>query len=238
MKLTSVIATVVLCFQGIVVETAMAVPFGGIEFPQGAGSFADAVILYDPLFNGGPTPTNPDFTDPRASLGVPDFNGNPSGSVSLGRGGILELGFTDNVLTNSGDEGFDLHIFEIGPDVEDTFVAIRPTAATVGLLDPLGDTNADGFFEVGKVFGSTSSLDIDAFFPGFLTGALAFDAVQMIDDLGEGGSSGATVGADIDAVGAISSTPTQVSEPYTFLLISFGLVGIFLVKEKGVNYRI
>jgi hypothetical protein len=42
-------------------------------------------------------------------------------------------------------------------------------------------------------------------FAGFLPGELRFDAVQLIDDLNEGQTDGATVGADIDAVGDISS---------------------------------
>jgi len=195
--------------------------FGGIDFPDGAVSFADAVISYDPLFSGGPAPTTSGFLDPSKSLGIPD---GLAGSVSLGKGGLLEIEFTDNLLTNSGDAGFDLHIFEAGPDVEDTFVAVRPTATTLGLLDPLGDANGDGFFELGKVFGATSSIDIDAIFAGFGVGVLLFDAVQLIDDPDEGLMTGGTVGADIDAVGAIASAPAPdpgaIPEPTTFVVWS------------------
>jgi hypothetical protein len=187
---------------------AHAVIYGGIDFPQGASSFAEAVIKYEPLFSGGPPPTDPDFLAPNAAIGIPDYNG--QGAVSLGRGGLIELAFLDNLLTNSGNNNKDLHIFEIGPDVEDTFVAIRPTASTLALLNPSGDANRDGFFEIGKVFGSTSSIDIDTFFPSFTVGTLKFDAVQLIDDRNEGDNTGSTVGADIDAVGAISS---QAPEP-------------------------
>jgi hypothetical protein len=42
--------------------------------------------------------------------------------VTLGRGGSLTLAFTDNVLTGGGTPAPDLYIFEVGPDVEDTFV--------------------------------------------------------------------------------------------------------------------
>ena len=202
-------------------QKANAVIFGGIDFPQGAQSFADSVIRYDPLFNGGPGPTSPNFTDPNSAIGIPDDFANPAGSVSLGRGGLIELLFTDNVLTNSGNSGFDLHVFEIGPDVEDTFVAIRPTATTLNLLNPLGDANGDGFFEIGKVFGSTSSIDIDTFFAGFSVGELEFDAVQLIDDPNEGNNTGSTVGADIDAVGAISSQSTSTTTPEPSLILSF-----------------
>ena len=121
----------------------------------------------------------------------------------------MELGFTDNELTNSGDSSLDLHIFEVGPDVEDTFVAVRPTPATLPLLPLSGDANGDGYYEVGKVAGATSSIDLDATFPGFAAGALRFDAVQLIDDPNEGDPTGQAVGADIDAIGALSSTPVN-----------------------------
>jgi len=214
--------------------------FGGIDFPDGAVSFADAVISYDPLFGGGPAPTDPNFLDPSMSLGIPDYAA-PIGSVSLGKGGLLEVEFTDNLLTNSGDVGFDLHIFEIGPDVEDTFVAVRPTASTLGLLGlgPLDDANGDGFFEVGKVFGATSSIDIDAIFAGFGAGELLFDAVQLIDDPDEGRMTGSTVGADIDAVGAIASAPAPdpgvIPEPTAFVVWS--LLGLTVTSASRRQRR-
>lgn len=200
--------------------------FGGIDFPDGASSFADSVIQWDPLFSGGPAPTSTSFTDPDSSLGVPDFppGGTVSsmGAVSLGHGGLLEVAFTDNLLTNGGNTNFDLHIFEVGPDVEDTFVAVRPTAATLALLNPALDTNNDGFFELGSVFGSTSSIDIDSVFTGFAAGQLKFDAVQLIDDVNEGSSTGVTPGADIDAVGAIASS--LIPEPATTALLATATV--------------
>lgn len=192
-------------------SAACATEYGGIEFPDGESSFADYVIRYDPLFGGGPAPSHPMAINPEDALGIPDFPANGGvgtpGAVSLGRGGLIELGFYDNMLTNSGDSLPDLHIFEVGPDVEDTYVAIRPLPATATLLQSEGFTTTDsrGFYEVGKVFGSTSSIDIDTFFPGFLAGELQFDAVRLIDDPLAGDTTGSTVGADIDAVGAISS---------------------------------
>lgn len=185
--------------------------FGGIEFPQGRSSFADEVIRYVPLFGGGPGPTEPTAMNSTSSLGVTDYPpggsvGTP-GAVSLGKGGLLELRFVNNLLTNSASPNRDVYIFEVGPQVEDTFVAIRPLPETAALLgNPSAhDANGDGFYEIGKVFGSTASIDIDAIFPGFPAGTLRFDAVQLIDDPAEGATTGPTVGADIDAVGAISS---------------------------------
>jgi hypothetical protein len=214
-------------------SVAKAIMYGGIEFPDGAVSFADSVLTYTPLFGGGPGPTHPNATDPMESLGIPDFpgGGGPGdpGAVSLGNGGLLEVLFTDNLLTNSGDAMLDLHVFEVGPDIEDTFVAIRPTAGTVGLLPPAGDANLDGFWEIGKIFGATSSIDIDSFFPGFGAGVLNFDAVQLIDDPAEGLMVGETVGADIDAVGAITSVP----EPSTLVLVALGVALLAIGQRRG-----
>lgn len=207
---------------------ASLVTYDGIDFPQGNVSFADEVISYDAGYSGGNEPFDPNYTNPDSALGAPDYD-SPTGSVSLGSGGLLQLLFTDNALTNSGNSDDDLHIFEIGPDVEDTFVAIRPTADTFNLLSPTYSPDANGFFSVGNVSGSTSSIDIDSWFQGFDPGALMFDAVQLIDDPNEGDrGANPTVGADIDAVGAIfSAAPVnEVPEPGSLALLAGSLFGV------------
>ena len=178
------------------VGTAPGAIIGGIEFPQGAASFADMVVSYEPLFDGSDGPSHENFIDPVSALGPPDYSGGNrgTGSVSLGDGGRITLKFTDNLLTGSNDDAPDLHIFEVGADVEDTFVEISKEGTT--------------WFDIGKVFGSTSSIDIDAF--GFgLADQFAF--VRLRDDSDEGGQASDVVGADIDAVGAI--TTQIVPEP-------------------------
>ena len=55
-------------------SSAWAIPIGGIEFPQGAISFADAVVSFTP----GPD-VGANFDNPLSALGVPD-----AGAVSLG----------------------------------------------------------------------------------------------------------------------------------------------------------
>ncbi len=204
--------TIISIFNLFIAAAAEADVYGGIEFPEGAVSFADEVIRFEPLYNGGPAPT--ENTNPQLALGAPEGLA-VNRCTSLGRGGLIELAFTNNVLINSGNSDHDLHIFEIGADVEDTYVAIRPTAETAQLLGAQYDANNDGFYEIGKVYGSTASIDIDSVFTGFGPGQLVFDAVQLIDDYNEGNSSGSTVGADIDAVGAIG----------TFNLCRYYLVG-------------
>ena len=73
------------------------------------------------------------------------------GQVSLGTGGSITMQFTDNALTGSGDSAADLHIFEIGADVEGFFVEI----------------STDGFawVDLGLLAGQPTSIDIDASVP-------------------------------------------------------------------------
>lgn len=198
-------------------SVAQAINYGGIEFPDGSISFADAVVSYEPAL-GGLAPTHPDYINPNEALGVPDYTG--TGSVSLGDGGRIILQFIDNFLTGSDDGDDDLHIFEVGPDVEDTFV----------------DISMDGLIwhSIGKVTGATSSIDIDSF--GF-TSAHMFSFVRLTDDTLLDGQTGSTVGADIDAVGAISTVrnpdvPGVPDSGSTLLMIAASLFAVIGLRRK------
>jgi hypothetical protein len=207
------------------VATAAPITIGGVLFPQGEVSFADAVVSYDPVIkNGEPTL---EHRDPLVALGLPDYAGdaNCTGDpfctfVSLGDGGAITLQFTDNFLTGSGNSDFDLWIFEVGPDVEDTFVQVSSDGVT--------------FVNVGKVFGATSGIDLDAF--GFGTDAM-FSYVRLIDDTNADNQTGITVGADIDAIGAISTVPvtTAVPEPSTLLLLASGAAVLGARRRFGAR---
>ncbi len=195
---------------------------GGTDFPQGEASFADAVVSYDPGFVGG-NPAAP-YRGASNATGLPDYAGvNTCASqeacsfVSLGDGGSLTLRFTDNLLTGSGNADFDLWVFEVGPDIEDTFIDISMDGST--------------FFSVGKVFGTTAGIDIDAF--GFGTDDL-FEFIRLTDDTNEGAQSGTTVGADIDAVGAITTVTQAVPEPTALALSGFGLVLLGALGRRRV----
>ena len=182
-----------------------------LAFPAGVAAFADEVTSYDvSMVGGGPSV---DFSDPQAALGPPD-SPEPAGCtlgtcpVSLGSGGSITLRFTDNVLTGSDDAGLDLWVFEVGSEIEDTFVEVSADAVT--------------WHDVGKVFGATSGIDLDAF--GFGASDV-FSYVRLTDDPNEGSSSGVSVGADIDAVGTISSLPIlEVDWSFTLALQAHGLL--------------
>lgn len=188
-------------------STAMSTVYKGIEFPDGAVSFADAVVAYNPAYAGNTGP-DPRYQVAEEALGIPDYTEGPGDDyVSLGDGGFLTLRFTDNSLTGSNSPALDLWIFEIGPDVEDTYVDISK--------------NGIDWHSIGKVGGSTSGIDIDAY--GWSTSDI-FSFVRLTDDPNEGQQgSGGTIGADIDAVGAISSAAPAVPLPPSVLLFGSGL---------------
>ena len=196
--------------------------YDGIEFPEGPRSFADEVVSYEPGHSGGAIPTDPDFIDPSSALGPPDYVRGSSNSVSLGAGGRIVLKFTNNKLTGSDDDTPDLHIFEIGPDVEDTFVGISKDGIA--------------WHEIGKVSGATSSIDIDSL--GF-SSSDKFEFVRLTDDPEEGEKTGDTVGADIDAVGAIATSPVQHTPRLTVetaILVKFqSLEGSTYVIEESTD---
>jgi len=200
---------------------ANAVLIGGVEFPEGIASFADSVLSYDPVINGS-QPTEPHRV-PENALGIPDYTGDSDCTgnatcafVSLGDGGSITLQFTDNLLTGSGDASDDLWIFEVGPDVEDTFVDISWDNIT--------------WHSVGSVGGSTAGVDIDVFGFGITD---KFRYVRLTDDGDKDDQSGRTVGADIDAVGAISTTVIPV--PAAFYLFGSGLLGLvgIAIRKKA-----
>lgn len=207
------------------VSPVQAALIGGVEFPQGVISFADSVVAYNPAAGGGAVP-NAANSEPTNALGVPQVPGSAVGAcsgdpllcpfVSLGSGGTITLKFVDNRLTGSGDDALDLWIFEVGADVEDTFVEISKN----GIL----------WYDVGKVFGRTAGVDIDAF--GFSTADL-FAYVRLTDDPDEGSTTGSSVGADIDGVGAIS-TVSAVPIPAAAWLFGSAIVGLFgLARRRG-----
>lgn len=155
-----------------------------VVFPNGTASFADEVVEYRP---GSPGPKKAGRT-PSAVLGVPDDPAKES-SLVLGVGGSVTIRFTDNVLVDV--PGPDLYVFEVGPDVEATAVEISADGIT--------------WIPAGRADGSLSQIDLQ----GCAVPGEVYRYVRLTDDPAQGGKSGRSPGADIDAVGAIGTAVLQ-----------------------------
>ncbi|MEO0776139.1 MAG: T9SS type A sorting domain-containing protein [Bacteroidota bacterium] len=172
-------------------------------------SFADYVIDYSPRCSF----IEPANTIPENALGVSDFDVTRS-DVTLGEGGSITLGFSNNLVINSGNSDPDVWVFEVGPQVEASRLELRPVnSATIAILEAenVPDEDNDGYYDFGNIAGSTSSLDIDSKLGNnYPAEALKFDAIQITDIPGT--CSGSFPGADIDAVCALSSFDCTTSE--------------------------
>jgi hypothetical protein len=195
---------------------------GGILFPGGPESFADVVVSYSPGAGVG-TSGGQIFNDPAAALGLPNYNGS-TGAVSLGNANLptpnpaeLIVRFTDNSLTTSGNSTPDLHIFEVGVDVERFFVAISQDGVN--------------WLEIGSLSGQPTSIDIDAV-PGVVLGA-QYSFVRLRDDPSVTSPFNQTFAeADIDAIGAISSAPAVAPEPSRIGLVGMGLLAGAVLRRR------
>jgi hypothetical protein len=204
-----------LALAALVPVSAQAAVYGGVDFPSGISSFADTVSSYDlPAAGEAPNAANSDSSH---VLGAPDYVSGGACSkastcsfASLGNGGSITVKFTDNYLTGGGNASDDLHIFEVGPAVEAMIVEISK--------------DGSNWISVGAVAGSKAGIDLDSF--GFGKTDM-FSYVRLTDvyadnyAVGGGGSAG----ADVDAIGAISSAPitAAVPEPGTYALMLAGL---------------
>jgi hypothetical protein len=160
----------------------------GVEFPLGAASFADRVVS----FQLAPSGVLPPYDDPQQALGTPNFVTISEGTfVSLGDapeetvGGALVLEFVDNRLVDG--EGNDLYIFEVGPTIEPTEVAVSVDGVT--------------WFELGVAKGNKGELDL-ATAPGVPLDA-EFRFVRLRTAAGNASGGSPFAGPDIDAVGTI-----------------------------------
>jgi hypothetical protein len=183
--------------------------FDGTFFPEGGISFADVVL--DSLTVFGPD-VEQSFTDSEAALGSPDCHGvsatdpeNGLFTFSLGSGGRAVFAFQDNLLTGSssnpsmfvgvGDGIDDLVIFETGIP-ERVRVEISRDNVT--------------YFNVGEIFGLDNKIDLDAFGFGLND---RFSYVRLTDLSPSGTNNFGAGGADIDAIGAISTVPREEFTP-------------------------
>jgi len=214
-KITTTFGLALFSGAMLVTSAASAATYGGVEFPDGAVSFADAVVSYTQGTNVGSP-----YDDPTDALGTPDYSGS-TGSVSLGGGGELILQFTDNSLTASGDTTDDLWVFEIGGAVETFFVDIS--------------TNLTDWISLGSLSGQPGGVDIDSF-DGVEFGVL-YSFVRLRDDPTSNQTGYPYGEADIDAVGAISSgAPVpQVPIPAAAFMFAPALLGFLGLRRKAKN---
>ena len=229
LQIKRIIITICLFFLSI--TNVNAILISGVEFPDGEISFADSVIEFAP---GGVVSGLLDRTQIASNaLGTPNYNNLstcnvnnslPCQYVTLGDGGFIVLRFDNNVLTGSDNSELDLWIFEVGSDVENTFV----------------DVSFDGlnWVEVGEVAGATSGIDIDSY--GFDSSAeIRYVRLRDNPDEGQQSGDGPFVGADIDAVGAISTRfvpPVEVSEPNGLALL-LGMCILISYRKKHRRAR-
>jgi len=182
---------------GVITAGADVVPetFAGVDFPAGAISFADAVLSFTPG-----TGVSSGFDNPQQALGAPDGFGRGDEPIdgqftlSMGLGGVLVVQFTDNLLTGSDDARPDLIIFETG-EIESVRVAVSRDGVS--------------FIDVGVLGGVDTTIDLDRF--GF--GRQDRFAFVRLTDLRQGTLTSGPVGADIDAIGALSTAPANIYLP-------------------------
>lgn len=174
---------------------------------EGGLSFADVVLEYENNCPDGNILSN----DPNGALGAPDYSGNTSNYntyTSLGNNGFIKLGFTNNTLTNSGDDNPDYYVFEIGPLVEASLIELRPANSeteNILIANSFIDSDSDGYYNFGEIGGATAAVDIDGTL-NLPANTLQFDAIKITSKpSGNSRCTDATPGADIDAVCALSS---------------------------------
>ncbi len=154
---------------------------GEVFFPLGDLSFADRMVRFE---SGEPAARREGDRVPEETLGIPDYDKAAEDNyTTLGCEGTLVLRFVDNSLIDI--DGPDLYVFEIGPAVEPTLLAIS--------------RDGESWTEVGQISGGRAEVDIRE----FLDGPEPYAYVRLID--GRSSCGGEFPGADIDAVGAIGS---------------------------------
>ncbi|SMH33518.1 hypothetical protein SAMN06272755_0474 [Picosynechococcus sp. OG1] len=170
--------------------------YQGIDFPQGASSFADRVVSLE--YNEA-TNVSGEYRDSSRALGIPDGNhvslGNASDEMNSS---ALIVEFVNNRLVDV--PGPDLYIFEVGPAVEATNVAIS--------------TDGQQWYELGRIQGATRSVDLARF--NDLPPGAQYRFVRLRDYPDWRTSGSPYGGPDIDAIGAIGSvaaSPEPVRVP-------------------------
>jgi len=160
-----------------------------VEFEGGDRAFADEVIEFT---KGDPFTTKETEANGESIIGAPNFQEVGDGSmVSLGCGGSIVIRFKDNALKDG--EGPDLHIFEVGPQIEPFKVEIARNKKMK-------------WKEVGIVEGQPAQVDISA-----VKGANKKHKFVRLTDM-KSGCKGDHPGSDIDAIGTYKDEAPLTAE--------------------------
>ncbi len=152
----------------------------GNEMKAPKHAFAKRVVSFTP---GNPWTKIADDQDPETTLGLPDYKSSEKRTnLCLGAGGVLILEFDVAIYDGEGD---DIYVFEVGGDVEATFVEVSRDLST--------------WYEAGKVGGATAGVDLE----GKVPENSKFRYVRLTDQKTSIYSS--WPGADIDAVSGLNS---------------------------------
>nr|WP_321498592.1 PEF-CTERM sorting domain-containing protein [uncultured Methanolobus sp.] len=205
-------------FSCMLISPVSGQTYGGVEFSSGESSFADEIVEYQ--LNGGAAEGNISNI-----LGIPDRK-----SVSLGAYGYVVVKFTDNALACSGDEQNDLVVYEAGNSAQEIVEVFISTDGNEWIK--VGTGNRKSFFDIDAVEG--------------VNYGEKYSYVKIVDYTGLNiGSS--FEGADMDAVGAITSTSpasneennneppvsrTEVPEFPTIALPVLAIMGLALIYGK------
>lgn len=177
------VLVVTLTISLVSISPVLGTTYKGVEFPSGVVSFADEIVDYQ--LNGGAS-----AGDINKILGKPDNK-----YVSLGTKGYVIVKFTDNSLISSGDSSYDLAVFEAG-------------TSTKELVEVFISTDCQNWIKIGDANKKTL-FDIDAVDAVLKNEKYSYVKLVDVNGLSKGRS---YEGADMDAVGAITSTDPVLEE--------------------------
>ncbi|MEM9215048.1 MAG: PEP-CTERM sorting domain-containing protein [Cyanobacteria bacterium P01_F01_bin.150] len=220
--------------------------------PLAIEAFADKAIFYqrgesrnwDSYFGDADASERWDVYDPSSALGRNNWTKEMTQrgalgqwdqniGVSLGKGGVLTVEFTDNYLTGSGNAQSDLWIYEIGGIAEKTSVEISVDGTSwydVGVADRKDRKNDSGVgIDIDGLLAANDTLNENSLF-----------SYVRVTDTGGNKYRNFKAGADIDAIAALSfvkkDPPPPVDIPEPSMMLGMGLLGLgILSRRKSAN---
>lgn len=160
--------------------------------PADFAAYTSRLVVFEP----GYPPALIEGSDPREALGKPNYTDNirePPHAVSLGNGGAIVLELAGDPLMDV--PGPELFVFESGPSPEAVEVEVSP--------------DGEHWVFVGVAPGGAFALDIGP----KVNKADTFRYVRIRDVKDSGPDNGPWLGAEIDAIAALRSKPSDEPPP-------------------------